>query len=170
MDNAIYSECGTYRYSFNQQWDYSRPALPICMLNPGTMAEADNPNRQHPTRRNCVTVAQREGHGGITVVNLFAGRCQKPQQLRRFSDPFGPKNDAMLAETAAIAKTLGIPILCAWGTKGRMLDADQRALAIFKKAGVRLVCLDKTQKGYPRHPLFADLTQPLVAFALPSRP
>jgi hypothetical protein len=85
------------------------------------------------------------------VVNLFAGRCQKPQQLRCFSDPFCHKNDAILAETAAIAKALGIPILCAWGTKGRMFDADQRALAVFKKAGVRLVCLDKTQKniGFP---------------------
>jgi hypothetical protein len=165
MDNAIYSECGTYRYSFSHQWDSTRPALPICMLNRGTTAKADNPNRQHPTRRKCITVAQREGYGGITVVNLFAGRCQKSQQLRCFCDPFGPKNDAILAETAVIAKALGIPILCAWGTKGRMFDADQRALAIFKKSAVRLVCLDKTQKGYPRHPLYADLTSPLVAFA-----
>ena len=165
MDTAIYSGCGSYRYWFNHVWDRSRPPLLICMLNPGTTAEADPLKGHHPTRQKCIAVARREGYGGIMVVNLFAWRCQKPQQLRGISDPFGPQNDAMLAGTAAIAHARGKPILCAWGTKGRMFGADQRALSIFKKADVRLVCLGKTQKGYPRHPLHADRTQPLVAFA-----
>lgn len=161
---AICSECGTYRYSFNEQWDANLWALPICMLNPATAQNTENLNRRHPTRQKCREIAQREGYGGIMVVNLFAARCQTPRQLRCFSDPFGSKNNDILEETAASAKALGTPILCAWGTKGRMFGADQRALDIFKRAGVQLVCLGKTRHRYPRHPLHADITQPLLPF------
>lgn len=172
MDPAIYSmpaysDCRAYRYWHFERWNCSRPVLPFCMLNPATTAEADTPDRRHQTRLICKHVAESEGYGGIMQVNLFAACCPKAEGLRGFRGPFGPMNDVALAETAAAAAAQGLPILCAWGWRGHMQGADQRARAIFKSTGVRLLCLElcRNRRGrYPKHPIGADLSLPLAAF------
>src|SRR5690349_21188818 len=80
---------GAYRYRLDRWWDRALPPLIYIMLNPST-ADAE---RDDATIRVCMGRAKNEGCGGIVVVNLFAYRATKPEDMKRAADPVGPNND-----------------------------------------------------------------------------
>lgn len=167
IKKATISPCGTYRYSLARIWDPGCYALPFLMLNPSTAdAEVDD-----PTIRRCIGFAQRENYGGIVVANLFALRSPSPKDLERAyyakQDPVGPENDQNIRDLFEGATGYGVPIICAWGANAFAAQTGRvdavKALAV--AAGAELKCLDVTQAGAPKHPLYIAADQPLLAFA-----
>ena len=142
--NAVFSPCGTWRYTLERGWD-SGPACLFVMLNPST---ADFQN-DDPTVAKCQRYARRWGYGRLTVANIFALRSTDPRALYSHTDPVGPDNDGWIARLAADASF----IVCAWGTHGAYQD---RGLAVARALATRydLHALAITKDGHPGHPLY----------------
>ncbi len=118
------------------------------MLNPSTATEVQN----DPTIERCQRRAVKTGFGAMRICNLFAWRETSPAALKRAEAPFGPDNDAALAEAAEWADA----ILCAWGVHGAHRGADRHAKAILSESGTPLFHLGQTKAGHPRHPLYVS--------------
>ena len=155
--DAYLSEDGLYRYWLTRRWD-SGSLLPFIMLNPSTAdAVVDD-----PTIRRCMGFAERENYAGIYVANLFALRATNPKELLKAVNPCGPANDTILRNLAEKTRESGTPIVCAWGTNGKIWKAHEQTVAYLKAYGGELKCLGQTKDGYPKHPLYIKADQPLV--------
>ena len=152
-----------YRYELTRQWgERERDLLPFVMLNPSD-ADAE---KDDPTIRRCMEFARREGASGIIVVNLFAWRTPRSDELRQADDPFGKDNRKAIETIAARSIESGMPVVCAWGCRGTLHGADKTAIDIIRgvRPGAILKCLGKTKAGNPRHPLYLRRDQPLEEF------
>lgn len=150
---AVLSACGQYRYLLWRQWegDGSGPNFQVVMLNPST---ADG-LKDDPTIRRCVGFAKQYGFGGLEVCNLSGYRATSPRDLAKAGFPPGPENVRYLSEMAQRAGMWGGYIVCAWGANAR--DKPEYVAAVcelLKRYSARLVALDFTGDGIPRHPLF----------------
>lgn len=143
---AVYSPCETYRYLLERTWDAGKPGIAYVMLNPSTASELAN----DPTIERCERRARAMGFGGFRVVNLFAYRATRPEDLRRAEAPEGPDNAAILAAACDGADM----ILAAWGVHGAFRDAGPRMVAQARAKGLCLHHLGLTKAGHPRHPLY----------------
>ena len=156
ISGADLSSCGDYRYRLWRYWEplYHHPMVFI-MLNPSTAdASVDD-----PTIRRCIGFAKREGHNGVEVVNLFAGRATKPADLFKMTDPSGPEWLTKLRQV--ISTPEGCRFVAAWGANPK---AEKRAKTVarsFRDANLPLLCLGTTKSGAPRHPLYVKGDQPL---------
>jgi hypothetical protein len=113
-----------------------------------------------PTIRRCMGFARREGRDGIVVLNLFALRATSPRDLVTATDPVGrPDNDAFIAEECLAATG---PAVVAWGaTMWGSIGVAERVLQVRRKLEpLGMVCLGRTNGGYPRHPLYVRADQP----------
>lgn len=146
---AVISDCGLYRYFLMRG---EQNALPFLMLNPST---ADG-QLDDPTIRRCKGFANTVGYDGIVVMNLYAYRATKPEDLWTVSDPVGPENDAWIAKLARYPE-----VVCAWGSNAKQ-DRIQQVIEILKSSGVGIKCLGTTKHGAPRHPLYVKASQPLI--------
>ncbi|MGW4623472.1 DUF1643 domain-containing protein [Streptomyces sp. NPDC004592] len=145
---AVLSPCGTYRYRLDRIWDEDLAPMVWVMLNPSTADHAED----DATIRRCTSFARAAGHGGFTVVNLFALRSKDPKQLREHADPIGPINSAALVG----ATTDAVRVAAAWGDVSRPERARQAHTVtdLLHRHGHSLDCLGVTGKGHPRHPLY----------------
>jgi hypothetical protein len=144
MRHATISECGRFRYRLGRRWGDGAPLL-FVMLNPSTAdAEQDD-----PTIRKCIGFADRLGHGGIEVVNLFAFRATDPRELRAAGYPVGPENDHHLEEVCRQAPA----VLCAWGSKAKGLRRPADVLRMLKAWKAAPMALRVNAGGIPAHPL-----------------
>ena len=155
---AVISDCGVYRYWLERVWGADH-AQPFIMLNP-SIADADIDD---PTIRRCMGFARREGRGGIIVVNLYGLRATSPKQLRTVANPIGPENDGHIGDVATWAAKADVPVICAWGTLAARARADN-VMRLLQRSGVRTVCLGKSKRGAPNHPLYLKGDQPLEMF------
>ncbi|MBD2102006.1 DUF1643 domain-containing protein [Leptolyngbya sp. FACHB-261] len=149
---ATFDSTGHYRYNLWREWNEG-PRLVFVMLNPSTANETKN----DPTIRRCIGFAQAWGYGAVEVVNLFAYRSTRPEQLSRVADPIGPENDRYLLAAQERAQML----LFAWGNQGVLQQRHQAVLKLLRprfqscKPSYELgYCLGMTQVGQPRHPLY----------------
>jgi hypothetical protein len=155
--SAIISECGDYRYQLGRTWG-DGPIVTFIMLNPSiASAELDD-----PTIRRCFSFAQREGAGGISVVNLFAFRATKPTNMMTALDPIGPENDEYIQRWVGSEIGSSRLVIAGWG-------ASPFAAKRFKQICERGVlnpeswkCLEKTKSGAPKHPLYIRGDAPLI--------
>jgi hypothetical protein len=159
LADALFSPCGLYRYRLSRRWDAGRPLAAFVMLNPST-ADAITDD---PTIRCCVRLAEREGFGGICVVNLFAYRTPDRTLLASVPDPVGPANDRHIR--AAVRASAAC--ILAWG--GYLPDRDRanRVLALLKMAKTPLKCIEMIGPAgnrQPRHPLYLRRRATLVDF------
>jgi hypothetical protein len=143
---ATFDATGHYRYRLTRRWQPDGPCLTFVMLNP---SRADH-EREDPTLRRCIHLAQGWGYGGLVVVNLFAYCTAYPKELRHVVDPIGPENDAYLLP----AVEQGNRCLLAWGNQGHWRDRDQAVLELLAPRRSRLYCLGRNRTGCPRHPLY----------------
>jgi len=157
---AIFSECGTYRYTLHRKIPsvlrWVKPALFI-MLNPSTADDTHN----DPTIRRCISFAEREHCTELTVVNLFALRSTDPKFLKLHRYPIGPDNDFYIEKMIARTQNNhnGI-IVAAWGASK---IAEERGKIIIDKVNI-LYCLGTSQSGNPRHPLYVRRNEPLQIY------
>lgn len=145
QSTAHYSDCGAYRYALTRQWGAGEKLL-FVMLNPSTADE----RRNDPTVERCERRALALGFAAFRVVNLFAFRATRPQDLKKAPEPVGPENDRVLREAAAWADR----ILCAWGVHGDHMGRGPAVERMLREAGAGLWHLGQTKHGAPRHPLY----------------
>lgn len=142
VKRAVLSEDGIYRYWLSRSWS-PLPHATFVMLNP-SMADAAVDDS---TVRRCMGFAHDWGLGGVDIVNLYAFRSTKPADLWVAHDPVGPDNNGYLERAAASAHLL----VAAWGAFAK----PSRIAQVLKMPGFEhLTCLQTTQAGHPRHPLY----------------
>lgn len=142
---AVFDQARAYRYLLTRIWEPARPPLVWVMLNPST-ADAFTVD---PTIRRCLSFAQREGAGGIVVVNLFAVRSTDPRVLRDHPDPVGRYNDAFIRQATRAGS-----VVAAWGAAGVEHGRGAVVAAALARRGVTVSCLGMTSTRQPRHPLY----------------
>lgn len=157
-----------YRYTLTRVWDDSGPLMVWVLLNPSTAdAETDD-----ATVRRCVGFAERDGCGGIIMVNLFAHRATQPAMLEEAAygrgGIVGPEN--RLFVQGAVSAPNVRRIVCAWGNNvsapllrepaRRMAEAVVEAVP----PGRPLVCLGRTRQGHPRHPVRLPYATPFEPY------
>ncbi|MGI5870009.1 MAG: DUF1643 domain-containing protein [Kiritimatiellia bacterium] len=147
-----FSPCRTWRYTLRHTWmnlfdEAERPIVWIG-LNPSTADE----NQLDPTLRRVRGYSMAWGYNTFYMLNLFAFRATDPQEMRRAIDPVGPENDRWITELAAKSDH----VMCAWGRHGMFLDRQRHVLELLD--GLNLQCLEKTNDGIPKHPLYLKST------------
>jgi len=145
---AILSACSQYRYQLWRKWDPAKPNVVFIMLNPST-ADADNDD---PTIRRCIGFAKDWRYGSLTVVNLFAFRATRPEDLLKAEDPIGQENLEWIARATEKAST----IVCAWGN-GKLINRLLRTRSTYqplRHINSPLCYLELSQDGTPKHPLY----------------
>jgi hypothetical protein len=150
---AYFARGMRHRYSLWRVWDPSRPLFAVVGLNPSTADEREN----DPTVRRCVGFAEREGCGGLVMLNLFAYRATDPRDMLAARDPVGRHNDAVIdAVMARIPRTVA-----AWGVHGGHGGRGAELLARLP----HLSCFGVTRNGHPKHPLYLAGSTPIVPIA-----
>lgn len=154
---------GSYRYILTRQWS-ENPMMMWIMLNPST----GDDRTDDPTLRRCMGFSEREGAGGIIVVNLFATRTQSPKQLSLAPIQRVTGRDNFNWVEYALKHSVG-DIVGGWGTSCNAGDigiARRRSMDIIQRLarhqGRRLVCLAKNKDGSPKHPLYVPGDQPFT--------
>lgn len=144
--DAVLSPCWKYRYSLIRRWG-TGPHVVFIGLNPSTAdARLDD-----PTIRRCMVFAEDWGFSAIRMLNLFAYRATKPEDMLAATDPVGPFTDRLL-----MAHTEGAgAIVAAWGIHGVHQGRDEQVKEMFKG---RLSYLRLTKEGHPGHPLYLPKT------------
>lgn len=140
---AVISENQNYRYFLCRTWSDSPIKVAFIGLNPST-ADA---TMDDPTIRRCVGFAKAWGGGSLWMVNLFAFRATKPENLLLAANPIGPEND----EWVEWAVTKADIVIAAWGNHGQLKN---RGNEIARKFSGKLHTLGLTGAGMPRHPLY----------------
>jgi hypothetical protein len=146
MNVANFSPDRVYRYDLWRTWSFGSSFALFVGLNPSTADETQD----DPTIRRCVAFAKAWGYSGLCMVNLFAFRATKPEDMKRAADPIGPQNDYVLWERAGRANI----VIAAWGAHGsyRGRAADVR------RQLPNLHYLRLTKDGSPGHPLYLPKT------------
>lgn len=145
---VVFSRDRKYRYYLERIWEPALPLAVFCMLNPSTADAFKN----DPTVRRCYGFARSWGKGGIVVVNIFALRSTNPAGLKSTIDPVGTGNDDFIMAAARASDE----VICAWGTKGSLNGRAKRVRDMMFRGGIKTVCLEKTNDGYPKHPLYVS--------------
>ncbi len=155
--SAVLSEDGLYRYRLDRWWGEG-PRLVWVMLNPST-ADADVDD---PTIRRVMRFSKDWGYDGCTVVNVFAWRATKPDDIPRNDD------EAMGPEWAAHVKDVITPtatVVLAWGAHERRA-CWQLADILTKQPTARVLCLGRTLRLAPKHPLYVRADTEPIPFAV----
>jgi hypothetical protein len=156
---ALFSDCGRYRYRLGRIWDATGPRLLFVMLNPSTASEI----RADPTLCRCLNQARTLGFGSLTVVNLFSLRATDPRALKLAEDAVGAGNDAVILRAARCADA----VVCAWGRHGVLQGRGAAVAGMLRDAGLPLLHLGLTRCGQPRHPLYLRRDSPPVPWEGP---
>lgn len=152
---AVFSDCENYRYALQKIWNPVGQLLIFIMLNPSTATELVN----DPTIERCERRARQWGFAGIQILNLFAFRATLPENMKKQSDPVGPRNDAFIIEAIESAKDGKCKIVCGWGTHGVHLSRDKEIYLMFNRAGLDPSALKWTKDGHPQHPLYVSYNE-----------
>ena len=174
--DAVFSDCGRYRYWLERIWDLQRPILPWVLLNGSTAGTV----RNDPTVKRVIGFTRRWNFGGLWLVNAFAGVATKPVDLFAMDDKVGPLNRHYVQKTirdawqhtCSLTDTPELPVVLGWGNHGARGEQDRRVLDWISRAGapVRLQCLGVTKRGCPRHPLYRAADTARVSYGRPRLP
>lgn len=132
-----------YRYLLTRKWDTKKPDVTFIMLNPSTADAFED----DPTIINCCKLSKEWGLGGIEVINLFAYRSSKPDELKKALDPIGPENNEHIIKAI---KSSSLTI-AAWGNHGTFLNRDKEVIDLVNNY-CDLYCLLVNKTGCPTHP------------------
>jgi len=139
------------------------------MLNPSTVEEMID----DATTRRVGEFSRRWGYDQLEIVNLFALRAAKSQELSSVGDPAGAKNLSFVRHAVTDAEL----VVVGWGdgicdacSRPEMLDEVVR----LRRANTAMLCFGLTEDGNPLHPASLELTTTPVVWtarkAQPPRP
>lgn len=140
---AVFSDCERYRTRLIIQWDPRLSMVLFFMLNPSTADHLVN----DPTVRRCIGFANRWGHGGLEVRNLFSLRSTSPSDLKLAADPIGPMDIVYDDDSFGM-------VIAAWGNHGMYRGRAYVVEREFYRRGIKLYHLGLTRDQNPRHPLY----------------
>lgn len=156
VGTAIHDRRGIYRYRLTRSWDRTLPSVTWMMLNPSTaQASIDD-----PTITRVLGFSRSWGFGSADVVNLFALRATRPDDLLASPAPVGPANDEAIRRAISATDWL----VAAWGDHGRLANPAtgiarcEEVLALSPLKMREIHCLGLTRMGQPRHPLYLPST------------
>jgi hypothetical protein len=132
-----------YRMALWRIWDRSKPLLLVGMLNP---SKADH-RKSDPTIKRIVHFAKAHGFGGFIVVNAYAFRASRPQDMFAAADPQGPLNRSAIDQACRLCSTA----LIAYGA-----GASEGGHRLWDQISSRIdniVCLGTSMDGSPKHPM-----------------
>lgn len=153
VSEAGISSCKKYRWWLHRVWDPSLPLVIWVMLNPST---ADH-RKNDPTIMKVMRYSKRWGYGGILVLNIYAYRTSRPENLPDDENlRVGYRNDSFIRSMFQYAKAEGIAVVCAWGAKHRERGCRVRRMAA--DLGLPLLGLEVALNGEPKHPRFLSET------------
>jgi hypothetical protein len=132
------------------------------MLNPSTADDVFD----DATIRKCVGFAKLWGFSGLVVTNLFAYRATQPKDLAKllatnggYRLAIGEDNTAHLDREARNAKA----VVCAWGDNCDILPhRDLDVISMLR--GYDLLCIRRTKRGNPAHPVREPYTDAPAMF------
>lgn len=142
--DAKFSKCGKYRYWLKRIWDWDGAHVMCIGLNPSTANALDDDT----TITNLSKLLRENGYGGFYMCNLFALVSTDPEKLRECPDPL-KDNDYHLK---AVYSQVQDVIFC-WGDFKQAEWRVKKMVEWFPDA----LCLGKTPKGKPFHPLAATI-------------
>lgn len=138
-----------YRWWLFRCWKIRLPLIIWIMMNPST---ADH-KKNDPTILKVIRYSKRWGYGAVLVLNIYAFRSSKPENLpQELSAAVGKSNDWWIKTMFRFAARKSIPVICAWGVKHKERGCQVRVLA--DEAGLRLMCLELALNAEPKHPRF----------------
>ena len=138
------------------------------MLNPSTAEaiEIDPEEDNDRTIKKCKLLARNWGFRRLLVVNLFAYRATKPEDLKKKlevgEDIVGSRNDDAIREAVIEADR----VVCAWGDGGSLLDRGNHVWKMVENVR-QPYALGMTKRKQPRHPLSRNPYIPDDAQAIP---
>jgi hypothetical protein len=141
-----------YRYRCWRHWGETPGSNPLVflMLNPST-ADAV---KLDPTLRKCRGFAERWGHDGMEILNLFAWRATDPRDLERAAKAghniVGMFNDVTI-ETVVQGRRLVVACGAHAFAKDRLRQVVQGG---YLKGAKETLALKVTKDGMPGHPLY----------------
>lgn len=157
MAEAAFDPARQYRYALTRIWDARTTRLPWIMANP-SKADAF---QLDPTVTRCIDFTRRYGYGGLIVLNRAALRATDPRKLRDHPAPIGPHNaDVIRAVLASLDWRKPADVVCAWGALVPPAESAQ-LVQLIRDTGHTPVCLGRTGRGQPRHPLYVAGKTPL---------
>lgn len=154
VKDAVQSVDNKYRYSLTRIWDGSKGILLYILLNPST-ADAFNDDA---AIRSCTRLAKENGYGGLRVVNLFALRATKPQNLVGLPkhELIGEEWEKYIIDSIENSHTIAL----GWGNSVKELkgvkdfNREQEVAEYLDSKGFEYFCLELTKKSCPKHPLY----------------
>lgn len=154
---AVFSRCGRFRHLLERQWSPQGPRLGFVGLNPST-ADGDHDD---PTTRRCMGFARAEGFGSLVLVNVFAWRATRPEDLRAAGPPVSAS--AQRARRRALADCDAV-VAC-WGAVPWAREPARRTLHSILRIQGAVFVLGLSRAGHPRHPLYLPRTAQLRLWA-----
>lgn len=143
---AVFSECQKYRYQLREIWDSTRPLILWILMNPSVACT----DYSDPTLRKTGKYSRNWGYGGQLIGNVHAYRATDKIRLLEVPDPVGPKNNQIILEMAAEAKT----VLLAYGQPPKALRSRGLELVKLLRHHPDVRHLRLAQDGTPVHPLY----------------
>lgn len=135
-----------HRLSLTRTWRPG-PLMTVVGLNPSTAGATTN---DHTIRR-CMSLAHREGCGGLGMLNVYTLVSTDPKALRGDPEPLHRRAREPFLSLVRQATH----VVVAWGASLPIPDDDiARVEAWVRQAGrsVPMRCLGYTDGGHPRHP------------------
>lgn len=154
---AIYSHSKNLRYVLWRRWHDTLPKVAFIGLNPSTATHL----KLDPTIRRCVSFAQGWNCGTLYMLNAFAYRATKPQDMKKAFEPVGAQNDKWIVN---IASNCSI-VIVAWGNHGEFARRCDHVLALLAKNKIVPFCLGQNANGTPKHPLYLPASTQPVPYA-----
>lgn len=151
---SVVTPCGRWRYELRIEWNPKFPPLLCVMLNPSIATHrVDDPTKKLVWKR-----ADRMGYGACWIVNLGAGRSEKPSVWMKMRDPIGPENDRAVYNILDETKARGGMLFVGWGRHGSFMQRDRWFIAAVRRRRMLMYCLGVNNDGSPKHPLFQLLS------------
>lgn len=160
ISDALFSDCGTYRYWLSRVWDEDKPLAVFIGANPSKAGAELN----DATIVRLIGFCTRWGYGGFVIVNVAAYVATTQDDLNAAIDPVGPDNDKWIDHWCKDR----VPIAM-WGDgAASKLRNGLRLWDVKKRLGCEhgrlLLCFGKTKGGAPKHPVRLSYETKLVPY------
>ena len=151
---AVFSQDRQFRYLLWRRWGDKNQFATFVGLNPSTADE----EKDDPTIRRCRGFAEDWGLSGVLVVNLFAYRATRPQDLFLQRYPIGEENDGWISAATQFATRT---VAC-WGNHGRRNDRGYAVATLLQAPE----CFGISKQGEPLHPLYMPRSRALQPYSV----
>lgn len=152
--SAEISCLGKYRHYLQRDFKKGQGVCIFVMLNPSDAT----PEMDDPTVSKCSKYCKKWGYSSLVIINLFDYRTKDPKELRKTSDPFGPKRSKVIDNLSMGINPMRerVKIVCAWGRDGKLWNRQNEIISQLREHFdyVDLECFKINKDGTPAHPLY----------------